>query len=117
MPAGNPGLHQSVGHLVPQADTCGQSLIFIDAAKVQTIQVAVPSEGRASALPPPSPCPEGQPNGPWPSTISRVLLGPQFHKGLPPPVLASTEYSQKTGKPENQGTTRPCAKYVNYLTM
>lgn len=111
-----PGLHQSDGHLVPQADTCGQPLRFIDAARVQTIQVAVPSLRSPLRRPPPPPFQESKPNVHDDPVKTRVLLEAYMRTGHRTPVLGYTKYSQKTGKPENRGASRGCAKYVNLLT-
>lgn len=112
----NLGLHQSDGHLVLQADTCGQPLRFIDAARVQTIQVAVPSLESPLRRPPPPPFQESKPNVHDGPAKTRVLLGTYRRTGRGTPVLGYTKISHKTGKPENRETAGGCVNHVNLLT-
>ncbi len=111
------GLHQSDGHLVPQAVAFGQPSNLFDAVRVQiAIGGRTFSKSPAISAPPPPPSWESKPMVHGRPPFSRVLWGGKSHTGQRAPVLASTESPQKTGKPENRGASRGCVKYVNLLT-
>ena len=111
------GLHQSDGHLVPQADPHRQPLQVVAVVRVQiAIGGRTFSMSRAIFAPPPPPSWESKPIVNDRPLISRVLWGDKSHTGQRAPVLASTESSRKAGKPENHGTSCGCANYVNLLT-
>lgn len=113
----NSGLPLIDGHRLPQAVACGLPLPSIDAPPMQTVLGGRTFLKAVRFPPPPPPSWESKPTINDRPANSRVLPGPRFPKGRPPPVLASTENSQKTGKPENSGARCSYTKYVILLTM
>lgn len=114
-----PGLHQSDGHLVPQATHQRQPLHVVEALRVPiSIGGRTIFRSKASCFsPPPPPSGESKPIVHGHPYKSRVLLGTSWHKGRPPSVLASTKNSHQTGKPENHGVAASWQICVIFLTM
>lgn len=91
------GMPPIVGHRLPQAVVYGLPLYSIEAKKVQTVPVAVPSQGATARPLLPSLTQKGNPMVLGGHHLSRVLPGPRFSKGRPPAKNVSGENPSRCG--------------------